>query len=193
MEKKSYTFTNSVGDTFRILPLNPLEEDLIRQSIAAEWKAAGKPLAELPSYTVETVTGEKQTIQVDSKEKAEGAGIATAWATYLAAKDAFDQEYMARFLDSCFLCVDDDPEKYPRWRMRMKVKQIPIPEDDGERFILFCKTWVIRSQDDIPGLIFAATKTMMNVSEEAMQAAEDMFRRTVEKAAGAIQFGQGAG
>lgn len=181
-----HTFTNSAGETFGILPLNPLEEQILQQQVEAEWKAAGRALPEPPSYEAATVTGEVQKLHLASRADADTVELIAAWDAYEAAQASFQQAFSERFLTSCFLCVDADLDRYPRWRMRMKTLGVPLPEDEGERLILFCKTWVIRSKEDIPGLIFACTRTVANLSEEAMRAAEDMFRGAVEKAAAAI-------
>lgn len=189
MDKKQFGFTNSAGERFKLLPMNPLEEQVINEQVRAEWKAAGKTLPDFPTYTVTTVTGETQQIPIRRKEEATTAELQAAWAAYEAARDAFAQQVGDRLLTSAFLCVNENPDDFPRWKMRMKLLQIPIPEDEGDKFLLFCKTWVIRTTEDITGLIFAAAKTAVNISEEAERAAEEMFRRAMEKASADLQAG----
>lgn len=182
MSKKKFTYTNSAGECFDLLPANPLEEQIIKEQLEAEWKASGKALPELPTYEVKSITGEVQHIQVDSREKAESAGIGDAWTLYQQAQDAFNSEYGDRFLTSCFLCVNANPDDFRPWKLRMKALKIPIPDDEADKLILFCKTWVIRSKDDIPNLIFYVTRTIANVDEGALKAAEDKFRALLEEA-----------
>lgn len=176
-------FTNSAGDTFRLLPLNPLEEQIIQQQIEADWKASGRALPERPYREDETVTGETQRIPLQKREDAATPEQAAQWDAYQAALAEMNAQQGERFLTSCFLSVDADPADYPRWKMRMRGLGVTIPEDEFERMLLFGKTWVIRSKEDIPELIFAVSSTVAAVSAEAREAAEAMFRREVEAAA----------
>lgn len=182
MSKKKLTFTNSVGETFDLFPANPLEKDILLEQQRAEWKAAGRPLPELPTYEVETVTGEKQRVAVDTAEKAAAAGIGEAWLAYERAQQAFNAEHSTRHMKSLFLCVDADPEQYPLWKRRMKALGKPLPEDEDERFQLFCQTWVIRSMDDLGAFVIAVTGEMTGMNEEAQAAALAKFRPVLEKA-----------
>jgi hypothetical protein len=186
-EKQEYTFTNSAGETFRLIPMNPLEEKIVQERVEAEFRAAGRPL-DPPYYEATLPTGEKQKIALRSAADADTPELKEAWARYELARAEFNEEHAKRFLTSCFLCVDADPEQFPKWKIRMRIQNIPIPEDGADRFLLFCNTWVIRSKEDITGLIFAATRTMVKISEEQQRAAEAMFRNTVEKATESIEF-----
>lgn len=182
--KKNFTFTNSLGDTFRLLPLNPLEQQLIEQQVRAEWQASGRPLPEQPVREAVNVAGEVQKIQIVRREHAGTPELEAAWDAYEAALTDYNRLVSERFMSSVFLCVDADPDapEYRRWRMKMKAQGLPVPEDEFEKLAMFCKTWVVRSADDIAGLIFAVTGTVSNISEEARQAAEANFRNHLEKA-----------
>jgi hypothetical protein len=179
---KKHAFTNSVGDTFGLYPMNPLEEQLVREQMQIEWKEAGKILPNKPVYSVTNAAGETQSIQVNDEKEAESVGLAVEWAAYKAANSAFEQEYSERYMMSCFSCIQANPDDYPEWKKRMKIRRLPIPEDEADKLVSFGKTWVIRSTDDISGFIFACTRTMTNMSEEAAKAAEDKFRLTLEGA-----------
>ncbi len=186
--KKEYSFTNSAGETFKILPLNPLEEQVVQEQIDSEWKAAGRAIPAPPSYEVTTVTGEVQKIQLKRREEADTDELRAAWDAYAADDAAYQREMSERMLISYFLCVEADPDAYPQWKARMRLKKISVPEDEGEKLLLFCKTHVLRSKDDLLDLIFAVTSTIAEVSEEVVQAAQDKFRREMEKAQADIQL-----
>ena len=186
MVNKKHIFTNSAGETFELFPLNPLEEQEIRIQIENDWKAAGKALPEAPFYEALNGAGEKFKIQLAKAEDADTPELKAAWDAYKAAETEINSEYSDRFLVACFAAVNADPDDYPAWKMRMKMRKIAIPEDDADKQILFGKTWVIRSSDDIASLIVACTRTMTNMSEEAAQAAEAMFRGKVAQAAAGL-------
>lgn len=181
MTTKEHRFTNSVGDTFELYPMNPLEEELIREQMKTEWKEAGKHLPGKPVYTVTTAAGETQTIQVKDENDAKSVGLSAEWAAYADADAAFEREYGDRYLSACFACLKANPDDYPAWKTRMKMRKLRIPDDEADKLVMFGKTWVIRSTDDITGLIIACTRSMINMSEEAAKAAEEKFRATVER------------
>lgn len=181
MNNKNITFTNSAGDTFPLLPLNPMEEQLIQQQLLDEWKASGKTIPEPPYYEATTAAGEVQRIMLRSRDDADTPELVAAWDAYEAAETALQKARSEKFMISCFLCVDANPDDYPRWKMRMKARGMAIPEDEFDKLVLFANTWVIRAKEDIPGLIIAVSRTIANVSEEAMKAAEAMFQRSVEE------------
>jgi hypothetical protein len=181
--KKEFAFTNSQKETFKLFPLNPLEEQVIQQQVESEWLEAGRELPTKPYYEATTAAGEVQRIELDSREDADTPELIAMWDAYEKTETAFQADFTERFMASCYLCIDAEPNDYPRWKMRMKALKITIPEDEGERLLLFGRTWVIRSTDDITELIFSVTSTVTNVSEEARAAAQDMFRRQMEKAA----------
>lgn len=192
MSKKELWFTNSAGERFALSPLNPLEEDMIRQQVEREWLESGKAIPEPPSYEVTTVTGETQRIQLASAADADTDELKRAWLDYEAASTELQGAFMKRYMASCYLCVQANPDDYPMWRRRMKFLQTPIPADPDDAFYLFCTTWVIRSTEDITGLIVACTRTIANVSEEKAAAAEAMFRRALEEAANTGANSKGA-
>lgn len=180
--KKKLTFTNSVGETFPLLPLNPLEEQMIRDQIAVEWKAAGKQLPEPPSYEAENVAGEKYRIQLKKRSDADTPELKQAWDEFEERSRGFEAEFSQRFMISCFLCVDADPLQFPDWIRRMKARGMPVADDELERLFQFCKSWVIRSSEDIAGLVIACTRTIIAMDGEAQKAAEDLFRSHMETA-----------
>ena len=59
MGNKKYTFTNSTGETFKLFPLNPLEEAEVRISIQNEWKTRGK-LCQKSPFTARPMPPAKQ-------------------------------------------------------------------------------------------------------------------------------------
>lgn len=186
--KKKYSFTNSAGDSFNILPLNPLEEQVVQQQVEAEWRELGREIPAPPTYEVTTVTGEVQKIQIKNRDEADTDELRAAWDAYEAANAEYQREQYERMLVSYFLCVDANPDDFPRWKARMGLQKISIPQDEGQKLLLFCRTWVLRSKDDLLDLIFAVTSTMTDVSEETMRAAQDMFRREMEKAEAGLKF-----
>jgi len=186
-EKKNDTFTNSRGDTFKLFPMNPLEEQVIQQQIEDEWVAAGKTLPVPPAYEALTAAGEVQRITLNKREDADTPELQVAWDAYEADNKELQAAFTESFMVSCFLCIDANPDNYPAWKSRMKLLKRTIPDDEGEKLLLFCRTWVMRSNNDIAELVFAVTSTVANVSEEAMEAARGMFRRQMEKAASSIQ------
>lgn len=192
-EKQNHIFTNSLGESFKLFPLNPLEEDIIRKQVESEWQEAGRPLPEPPSYELTTVTGETQRVSLKSEAEADTPELKAAWETYQSDKETLAGLTTLRFLDSCFLCIDADPDDCPGWKRRMAFLKIQVPEDDADKFRLFCNTWVIRSKEDIVGLIIAASRTVSNVSEEVAQAAEARFRRAMEENPANLGLAEGTG
>jgi hypothetical protein len=179
--KRNYTFTNSAGETFAILAMNPLEQQIIRSQIIAEARRAGKPI-EPPIYEKANAAGDIQRIQLTQRDHAPTPELEAAWDAYKTTQDEIDTEFGVRFQNAVFLSVEANPDEYPVWKKRMKVLGVGIPEDEFERLSMFCQTWVIRSKDDLPALIFAVTRTIMDLPEETLKAAEDMFRSRMEEA-----------
>lgn len=189
-DKQQLTFVNSAGESFKLFTLNPLEEKIIAEQVHSEFTKAGRPLNP-PEYEVTLGSGEKQRVAMRNLTDAgNDLALQAAWKAFELARVEYDEETARRFQNSCFLCVDADPDRYPAWLRRMKILQITIPEDEADKFLLFCHTWVIRAKDDIPNLIFACMNTMVKLSEEKQRAAEEMFRSQMEKAAESIDLTQ---
>lgn len=192
-EKQIYTFTNSAGETFEISPLNPLEEEIIRARVETEWKMEHGALPEPPAFEIKTESGEVSRVPLKSIKDADTPELQEAWKKYEADTAELSGLTMLRFVDSCYLNVRANPDDYPGWKFRMRALRVEIPEDEVDRFFMFCKTWVIRSKEDIVGLIIASNRTIANVSDEVAQAAEAMFQRAVEKAAADLGSAEGTG
>lgn len=181
------TFTNSAGETFNLFPLNPLEEDLLREQVRKEWLAEGRAIPEPPALELTLVTGEKQRVVINNEKDADTPELQAAWQQYVQDVDLLNARFSERFLTSIFLCVDANPLEYPAWLSRMRLQRIAIPDDEGERLLAFCKSWVVRSKEDITRLVIAASRSVVAVSEEAAKAAEGLFQRKVEAAAAAAE------
>jgi hypothetical protein len=179
---KKSTFTNSAGDTFNLFPVNPLEEQLIRDQVKRDWLAQGRALPKAPSILVKNAAGDDVELVLQKASDADTPELLEEWKAYKADDDAMQAEFSNRFMTSLFLCVDAKPGDYPGWTRRTKVLKLDVPEDEDEAFLMFVKLWVIRSKEDLEEFIFTVTSSMVAMDEESRAAAEAAFRSQVERA-----------
>jgi len=79
------------------------------------------------------------------------------------------------------MCVDADPTVDKRWKSRMALLEIPIPDDEFERLMLYVETEVLKSVIDIASLITAVLYSGGTVDEDGVSAAEAAFRGELSK------------
>lgn len=178
---KNPAFTNSAGDMFELIPINPLEQQVIRNQVIEELRAAGKPV-DPPIYETENAAGEKQRVVIVKREHAPTPELMLAWDHYEACIDEINAEFGRRFQVAVYLNILADPDDYPAWKRRMRLLSIPIPTDEFDKLALFCNTWVTRGPDDLTELFFTATNALTGMTEEKRSAAREMFRRSMEEA-----------
>jgi hypothetical protein len=176
------SFTNSAGDTFKLFPVNPLEEQLIRDQVKKDWLTAGKALPKVPAIIVENAAGDRVELPLHSEKDADTPELLEQWKAYQYAEAEMQAEFSTRFMTSLFLCVDADPTEFPGWYRRMRVLKLDIPEDPDDAFLTFVQSWVIRSKEDLESFIFSATSSIIAMDEESRAAAEAAFRNQMEKA-----------
>lgn len=170
------TFTNSRGLTIRIQPINPWLMEALPRAVEVKY---GKPKPTPPTYAIETFTGavekhehDETTLETDEDR--------VAYATYLVESKKYNDlqgdltmRLMAR--EGVLL-----PEDLNAWQGRMAFLGIPIPENPDERHVFYVKTEVVGNMDDAKRLI-SEIMLLGGLSKEALQIAENSFRREMEK------------
>jgi len=178
-------FTNQAGETYRIRGLSPTMPEAIRQTVIEKFKKAGNfPI--IPTYTVETATGETEVHPHDETTLVvEGDEVATkenqqVWAEYKAKNSAMEAEYNARLMKAVFLSVQVEPSQ--DWVEEMAALEIPIPEDKVQRRYKFVELRVIQSPKDLADLMVAVFRLSGMVKEEQVKQVEATFQRAMEEA-----------
>jgi hypothetical protein len=174
------TFTTERGVTIEVVPI-PLFLDKIR-------KAHAEPA--LPTYAEALAGGAVQQVPItaemaatwQAEDPATWAEHAGAWAAYQAEKAAADRLLNDRIQRAVFsravvveLPVDD------RWVRDQEAFGIPVPTDPTERYAHYIETEVVGGAMDIVRI--TALASGMDLGEEALRAAEDSFRRVLQRQA----------
>ena len=167
-------FTNSAGRTFPIIGLSPIEIERIRKSSYDKFSAAGRRLTP-PTYDAITADGTKQTFE-HTELTVETDEDRAALADYLKTKDELEIDSNTKLSRAAMLSVDVDPITDSRWVARMKILDIKIPDEEFEKLTLYVETQVLKSVEDIAGLMTAVLYAGGTVDEEGMAAAESSFR-----------------
>lgn len=172
-------FTNTAGKKFPIVGLSPMEIERINVATREKFVKAGKRLT-APTYTASTVDGTVQTFEHNANT-VETEEDKQALAEYQAVQLELQTETNTKLSRAAMICVDVDPMVYPRWVGRMKLMEVPIPADEFERMLLFVETEVLKSVEDIAGLIVAALYSGGAVDEAGVDAAEAAFRGSLSE------------
>jgi hypothetical protein len=177
MEKNK--FINSAGKEYPVTGLSPMEIERIRKSTFDKFVAAGRRLNP-PTYTVTAVDGATQTLD-HNENTLETDDDRAAFAEYKKATDELTVEGNTKLSRAAMLAVDVDPLKDRRWISRMKVLEIPLPADDFDLLLMYVDTEVLKSVDDIAGLMTAVLYSGGTVDEVGVAAAEASFRVELAK------------
>lgn len=172
-------FVNSVGKSFPISGMSPMEIERIRTATRDRFKTAGRRL-EPPTYTTTAVDGTVQTFP-HNENTVETDEDRAALAEYNRAVSDMEIESNTTLSRASILCVEADPMKDKRWVGRMGILNIPIPGDEFECLNLYVETEVLKSVEDIAGLMVSALYSGGTVDEGGVSAAEAAFRSSLSE------------
>lgn len=172
MEKN--VFTNSIGKSFPVVGLSPMEIERIRKVTLDKYIAAGRRVT-APTYETVTVDGTKQIFD-HNENTIETAEDRAAFEDYKKTLAELDLEANIKLTRAAMMAVDADPKSDSRWLARMKNLEIPIPSEEFELLTLYVETNVLKSVEDIAGLMTAVLYAGGTVDEVGIAAADAAFR-----------------
>jgi len=180
-------FVNSANESYTLHGLSPLLPEKIQGAIKAEFERAGKTLPVVPTYEVETASGEKELHQHDATtlivpgKEAETAENQRVWAEYVQAQAEVTEEYNNRIMKAVFMAVEAKPTQ--TWREEMKFLGIETPPENSQaEKYAFIETHVIQSPEDLSKLMTSVFRMAGIISEAAVAEADATFQRAVEAA-----------
>ena len=164
-------FTNSAGTVFKIQGLPPL---LMPQL------AAGIEQPKKPTYEVITASGDVEIHEHDPKSLSTPEELA-AWQEYIADLRKVEQELSERLLNCILIEGVSIPEDVDmvRWIKRQKLMGLEVPDDEEERLLMYKRSLVIRSSEDLPKLI-NAVMSLTGINQEEIEKAKSSFPDIVE-------------
>ena len=186
--KRNYSvFVNSANESYILHGLSPLLPEKIQGAVRAEFERDGKTLPVIPTYEVETASGEKELHQHDATtlivpgKDAETAENQRVWAEYISAQTALTEEYNNRIMKAVFMSVEAKPTQ--TWRDEMKFLGIETPPENSpaEKYS-FIETHVIQSPEDLSKLMTSIFRMSGVISEAAVAEVDATFQRAMEEA-----------
>lgn len=186
VERPTGAFTNSIGMTFQIVGLSPLEMPRIQASVTYPKK---------PTYRVETAGGgfEEHEHEVkiipatDSEPEKVVSTLNTdedkaAWAAYEEAFAKAESELSERMLRTCLLdgvvLTDVAKENMNRWKRRQELKGIPVSDDPDQLELDFKTSMVGQTPEDFQ-LLMELILSLTGVGEEDIEKLRRSFPDTV--------------
>lgn len=181
------TFTNAIGEQYTIHGLSPVTPQRIMESVRAEFLRAGKPVLAVPTYKVQTATGEEEIHEHDATtlvvpdNPAQTQINQDAWQEYVKSTAALDAEYNVRLMRVVFLAVTAKPTQ--EWRDEMAFTGVDLPAENSpaERY-LYVETRVIQSAKDVASLMTGVFRLAGVISEAAVAEVDATFQRAMEEA-----------
>jgi hypothetical protein len=175
------TFTNSAGMTFAIEGIASYTLEELRPQLAASWQRRGKPIPQIPTFEVKTVSGDIEKHE-HTDQTPKSAEDQIAWDRYVLDKQEFEREYNQLFLRTIATCVVPTAEQFDRWKQRREFIGLDIPEKEFERLELFVNTEVMRSVEDASQLVLSVYRCAGLINEDIVQQAQHMFQDQIQKA-----------
>lgn len=180
--KSTGTFKNSNGEEFLIRGVSPLTMEKIKDAVNAEFN-----VPEIPTYEVETATGEKETHQHDKTTlTVEGNPEQTLinktkWAEHEKILAKAEAEFQIRLMRVVLLSVKVSPTQEWRDEMAFLGIKLPVINSPEERY-LYIETRVIQSAEDLTKLMTCVFRTAGMISKEAISEVDATFQRSMEEA-----------
>ncbi len=174
------TFTNTSGEKFKVRGISPLALEYLKTDLVDEWeKIHETKFPSRPTYTIVTVSGEKETYYHDEKT-AETDEEKELLKEYTLAQKEIDSNYSAKLVKMCLMCVQVEEEKLKEWEQEQKYLKLPVPSDKLEKKARYIETRAVTSRLDTTRLISSIFKMTGITSEEDLLKAENSFRNQVE-------------
>jgi len=164
-------YTTSTGIAVKVRAANPYLVGRVEGDVQAEWQAAGKALPSVPTYTVETASGEKEvhehtpsTLDTD-EEKA-------AWQRYEQVQLAYYREIRLRQTRIMLAkCVIFEMPADDAWVEAQTFLGIHVPEAGEARRLHYLETEVIGCMADVD-MLWELAQLASGVTKAAIDAAE---------------------
>ena len=180
-------FKNVNGEQYTIRGLSPIMPQRIMESVRAEFQRLGKPVPAVPTYTVETVSGEQEihehnetTLVVDGnpEQTKENQNV---WGEYVRLTAELDAEYNVRLMRAVFMAVEVAPTKEWREEMKFTGMDLPVENSPAEKY-MFVEIRVIQSAKDLASLMTAVFRLAGVINEAAVAEVDATFQRSMEAA-----------
>jgi hypothetical protein len=167
----------------RLISVRPVDMkfglQLATNGVRAEYVARKEPL-DAPTYTVTTASGATETFPHDATTLQTDADKA-AWAQHQAAVNRLDRDIgmavMRYQLLRGLVCEEPTAE----WRKECAFLKIAVPEDEYEAKLLYIQMVVLPTGADLKRAMAAIMAVSATGNEEAVRAAEDLFRSAMEE------------
>jgi len=174
------TFTTVEGRTVSVVPVPWYRIAKIQEQVATEFREAGRPL-KVPTYEARTFTGEIEVHQHD----AESVGTdeeRRAWAEHVAAVEELKDEQLSRrnkyILQRGIVVPAADLET---WAAEQRAMGYEPSEDEDVRRWEYVRDLLKTDEDAVTAIVrITGLSLSPQVSEEAIRAAEDTFRRAIQ-------------
>ena len=205
MSDKKNVYVTVAGVEVPIGPVNLFDLNLAAEGLRREFYERGEPL-DPPTYTAELAGGGMQTFEhdedtlevtpemvlseaLDDPEKAmEIAAYRTAvnreaWATYLDANARLIAEQGALRMEIMLDGVKAELPADNTWEIRRKRRHLEVPDDPIEKRLYYIQRELLFTTADAENALAAIIRlSSQGMPEEAIKAAEAMFRHQVQAA-----------
>lgn len=175
---KSTTFTTSTGRVVKLQAVSPLLLDRIPHSLEKEWKRLGKALPKKPVYFAQTMGGGLEPNEHDEKSLTTDEDK-RAWAEWQKAQAEWDAETNRRVLYAILLEGVLDEHPTPQWEARQRAIGLDVPDEEFEKQLAYVQTEIIRTSDDLTGIVRAVLE-LAGVKGELTATAVETFPGAVE-------------
>lgn len=176
---KTALYTTTTGQTVELMPLPPLQIQMVQQAASREADEKFGPVPPKPTYTLTTADGAEETHEHDETTVAadpEAKKLWDEWQRLGQTHEAFTNEKVMRF----FLLrgVKVDLPEGGEWEQMQKYFGLSVPEDPIERKLHYIQTELLGSLDDITGMMTSIME-LSGVAPEVVEAAKETFRGAV--------------
>ena len=174
------TFTTVEGRTVAVVRVPWYRIAKIQQKVETEFREAERPL-DVPTYEVKTFTGEIEVHEHDA-DSVSTDEEKEAWAEHATAVEELENEQLSRrnkyILRNGIIVSEADLEA---WATEQQAQGYEPSEDEETRRWEYISD-LLKTPEDTMMTIMRITSMSLNpgISEEAIRAAEAMFRRAVQ-------------
>jgi len=171
-EKNSDIFVNSRGMKIKLRPLPPYLVQIATESIV-------RP--EIPTYSIKTESGDIETHQHDEKSISQSNDEEKLkWAEYIEETKKVNVKISTLMIDIVLMeGIDAQIENEQRWIKRQQLMGITVPEDPEEKLLMYKKTCIISTPEDIAE-ITRKVMSLTGVSTEDIEKLKDSFPSDTE-------------
>lgn len=166
------TYTTQTGMVLKLEPVAPTLLQMVEQSI---------PVPERPAYDAETAFGEIQHYYHD-ETTLETEEEKHKWKSYINARHNRNAELTSKanriLLSKGVVISEEIAKRFPEWEEEHTWLGIPVPTEERDRRYHFLMTEIIKSPNDIIGILENIMQ-LMGMDQETLRAAENSFRSTM--------------